>query len=207
LNKVPGLGSSMVRHITELVQNGQSSYHQKLVEAVPKGLQEMLTISGLGAKKVKVIADQLGIYTVGELEFACRENRLVKLEGFGAKSQARVLNGIDLIKRSRGLRLLDRALAEARSVVDALQRHPDVWRVEIAGEVRRRLEVIRDIDIVVTHRHVADDLQLRPCRQQVSINAVRQQAEQALQFAHSAADGRIARRQEAGPDFERAMRR
>lgn len=151
LVKVPGLGASMVRHITELVRDGQSSYHQTLVQTVPAGLQEMLTISGLGARKIRTIYDHLGIDTVGELEYACRENRLVKLDGFGAKTQDRVLKGIDLIKRSHGLHLLDRALNEAKSLVDDLLRHPDVWRVEIAGDVRRRMEVIREIDLVVGH--------------------------------------------------------
>ncbi len=151
LSDVPGLGASMVRHITELVREGQSSYHQSLVQTVPAGFQEMLTISGLGARKIRTIYDHLGIDTVGELEYACRENRLVKLDGFGAKTQERVLKGIDLIKRSRGLHLLDRALNEARSLVEDLLRHPDVWRVEIAGDVRRRMEVIREIDIVVGH--------------------------------------------------------
>ena len=151
LGKVPGLGASMVRHITELVRDGQSSYHQSLVKTVPAGFQEMLTISGLGAKKIRTIHDHLGIDTVGELEYACMENRLVKLNGFGAKTQERVLKGIDLIKRSRGFHRLDRALKEAKSLADDLLRHPDVWRVEIAGDVRRRMEVISEIDLVVSH--------------------------------------------------------
>ena len=151
LGKVPGLGASMVRHITELVRDGQSSYHQSLMNSVPAGFQEMLTISGLGAKKIRTIHDHLGIDTVGELEYACMENRLVKLNGFGAKTQERVLKGIDLIKRSRGFHRLDRALKEAKSLADDLLRHPDVWRVEIAGDVRRRMEVISEIDLVVSH--------------------------------------------------------
>ncbi len=151
LGKVPGLGASMIRHITELVRDGQSSYHQSLVQTVPAGFQEMLTISGLGAKKIRTIYEHLGIDTVGELEYACMENRLVKLNGFGAKTQERVLKGIDLIKRSRGFHLLDRALKEAKSLADDLLRHPDVWRVEIAGDVRRRMEVISEIDLVVSH--------------------------------------------------------
>ena len=151
LGKVPGLGASMIRHITELVRDGQSSYHQSLVKTVPAGFQEMLAISGLGAKKIRTIHDHLGIDTVGELEYACMENRLVKLNGFGAKTQERVLKGIDLIKRSRGFHLLDRAMKEAKSLADDLLRHPDVWRVEIAGDVRRRMEVISEIDLVVSH--------------------------------------------------------
>lgn len=151
LEKVPGLGASMVRHITELVRDGQSSYHQSLVHAVPAGFQEMLTISGLGAKKIRTIYEHLGIDTVGELEYACRENRLVRLNGFGARTQERVLKGIDLIKRSRGFHLLNRAMDEAKTLADDLLRHPDVWRVEVAGDVRRRMEVISAIDLVVGH--------------------------------------------------------
>ena len=151
LEQVPGLGASMVRHITELVRDGQSSYHQSLVHAVPAGFQEMLTISGLGAKKIRTIYEHLGIDTVGELEYACRENRLVRLNGFGARTQERVLKGIDLIKRSRGFHLLNRAMDEAKTLADDLLRHPDVWRVEVAGDVRRRMEVISAIDLVVGH--------------------------------------------------------
>ncbi len=151
LGKVSGLGASMVRHVTELVRDGQSSYHQSLVRTVPSGLQEMLSIKGLGAQKVKTIYDHLGIDTVGELEYACLENRLVELDGFGARTQERVLKGIDLIKRSRGLHLLDQALNDAKSLADSLLSHPDVWRAEIAGDVRRRREVIREADLVVGH--------------------------------------------------------
>lgn len=151
LSDVPGLGSSMVRHITEMVENGHSPYHEELMVAVPAGLQEMLSISGLGSKKVRLIYEQLQIDTVGELEYACRENRLVKLAGFGLKTQERVLKGIDLLKRSRGLHLLNRAVAEAERLVEVFQRHPDVWRVAIAGEVRRCMEVVRDIDLIVSN--------------------------------------------------------
>lgn len=151
LSKVPGLGASMVKHITDMVEKGRSPYHEELAASVPAGLQEMLTISGLGVGKVRLIHEELQIETVGELEYACRENRLVSLDGFGLKTQERVLKGIDLLKRSRGLHLCNRAAAEAEKLVDMFQRHPDVWRVAIAGEVRRGMEVVRDIDLIVSY--------------------------------------------------------
>ena len=88
-----GLGKSMVAHITEMVREGQSGYYQELLKEVPQGFQEMLKISGLGAKKVRLIYDKLGVDTVGELEYACQENRLLSLEGFGLKTQEKVILG------------------------------------------------------------------------------------------------------------------
>ena len=149
LQNVSGLGKSMVDHITEMVREGQSGYYQELLKEVPQGFQEMLKISGLGAKKVRLIYDKLGVDTVGELEYDCQENRLLSLEGFGLKTQEKVILGIDLIKRSDGYFLLSQALNEINPLVDDLVRHPDVWRVEIAGDVRRRMEVVREIDVVV----------------------------------------------------------
>ena len=154
LRDVSGLGSSMVKHVTEMVENDHSPYHEELKATIPVGLQEMLSISGIGAKKVRLIAEQLQIETIGELEYACRENRLVKLDGFGLKTQERVLKGIELLKRSRGLYLLNLATAEADKLVEAFQRHPDVWRVAVAGDVRRGMEVVRDIDFIVSHPDV-----------------------------------------------------
>ncbi len=150
LSEVPGLGKSMVEKITELVNDGSLAYYDDLAATVPEGLREMLGISGLGSKKIRAIHEVLGIETVGELEYACRENRLVSLDGFGEKTQERVLNGIELLKRSRGHHLINRALADAEAVERILKERPDVIRVDIAGEVRRKMEVVQEIQIVVS---------------------------------------------------------
>lgn len=150
LDDIPGLGKSMVDKVTELVEEGNLAYFDELAASVPEGLKEMLSISGLGVKKIRAIDQILGISTVGELEYACRENRLVTLDGFGQKTQERVLAGIELLKRSRGHHLINRALEGAEELLCILQEHPDVIRVSIAGDLRRRMEVVRDIHIVVS---------------------------------------------------------
>ena len=150
LGEIPGLGKSMVEKITELVRKGSLAYYDDLADSVPEGLREMLSISGLGSKKVRAIREVLGIETVGELEYACRENRLVALEGFGQKTQERVLSGIELLKRSRGHHLLNSARAGAELLESLLLDNPAVIRVGIAGEVRRQAEIVKEIQVVVS---------------------------------------------------------
>lgn len=150
LGEIHGLGPALIQKVTELVHTGELAYYERLKASVPEGLREMLSISGLGAKKVRAIYERLGIATVGELEYACRENRLVKLEGFGARTQERVRKGIELLKRYRGHHLIDRALGDARRIVEALKRCPAIGRAAVAGDARRRMEVVHDLDIVAS---------------------------------------------------------
>jgi len=91
--------------VTELVTTGRSTVHQELKSAFPASLLDMAAIPGLGPKKLKAIYDQLGISTVGELEYACIENRLMGLQGFGQKSQEKILAGIRQYKRRQGFHL------------------------------------------------------------------------------------------------------
>src|SRR5436309_12450889 len=94
LGKIKGIGEALQQKITELVTTGRLKYHQELRDSFPPGLMQMLQIPGVGLKKVKVLWDKLGVSTVGELEYACKENRLLKLDGFGEKSQEKILKGI-----------------------------------------------------------------------------------------------------------------
>ena len=148
LGDIQGMGPALIERITELVTTGRMNYHEELSASVPEGLREMLSISGLGSKKVRAIYEHLDITTVGELEYACRENRLATLEGFGQKTQDRVLKGIELLKRYRGHHLINRAIEDAEALAQTLRTCPGVVRVAVAGDVRRRMEIVRHIDMV-----------------------------------------------------------
>jgi DNA polymerase (family 10) len=108
----------------------------------------MIKIPGLGAKKVKIVYDKLGISTLGELEYACRENRLRDLEGFGEKSQQNILEGIELRKKYNERYLYPVALQESERIRNYLSQNNKIIQLEIAGSLRRKLETIKDIDIV-----------------------------------------------------------
>src|SRR5262245_29927423 len=113
LRSLKSIGAALAEKISELVMTGHLGYYETLQQQVPAGLREMLTIPGIGPKKVKAIYDQLSIATVGELEYACHENRLVDLPGFGRKTQENILKGINRLKQHRGQYLYHEAMQVA----------------------------------------------------------------------------------------------
>lgn len=149
LAELRGFGPALIEKVTELVTAGRSSYLQDLRAKVPPGLLDLLRIPGLGPKRVKEIHDLLGVATLGELEYACHENRLAGLPGFGEKMQARVLAGIAVVKKHAERFLLDVASAEGARLERALAGLPGVKRISLAGSLRRRRETVGDLDLVV----------------------------------------------------------
>ncbi|MFO7153554.1 MAG: DNA polymerase/3'-5' exonuclease PolX [Caldicoprobacter oshimai] len=150
LKDVKGIGEALNKKLTELVTTGRLKYYEELKESVPPGLVEMLKIPGLGPKKIKTLYDKLGITTIGELEYACIENRLVSLPGFGEKTQKKILEGIQFIKQFSGHHLYFEAYEEAVKLKEYLKNTGLVIRCEIAGSIRRKKEIVKDIDILAT---------------------------------------------------------
>ena len=148
LERTAGLGPATIGVVRELVETGDSSYLERLLDETPEGLIEMLRVPGLGTAKIHAIHQGLGVETLQELEAAARDGRLAKLPRFGAKTAEKVLRGIAFLRENGALVLFPQARAEAMRMVASVRRHPDVERAEIAGSVRRRREVIRDVDVV-----------------------------------------------------------
>src|SRR5438094_10412499 len=148
LRNVKGIGQTLEGTVTELVTTGRSTVYEELKAAFPASLLDMAAIPGLGPKKIKAIYDQLGISSVGELEYACIENRLVGLPGFGQKTQEEILAGIRQYKRRQGFHLYANVIEEAESILTALRGAPGVVRADYAGEIRRRLEVAQGLSFV-----------------------------------------------------------
>ena len=135
----------------ELAATGRSSTLDELREQIPPGLVEMLGIPGLGIAKVRQIHERLHIESLAELEDAARDGRLAALPRFGRKTAENVRRGIAALRQASAFRLLHHALDEAQGIARALGALEGVRRVEIAGSVRRRREIIRDLDFVVVH--------------------------------------------------------
>ena len=148
LGEVKGIGQAIEAKITTLVTTGQLPYYEELKKAVPGGVIELMRIPGLGPKKARMLHDRLGINTIGELEYACRENRLVPLPGFGANTQERILAGIEFLKKFQGQFRLADVLPAATALVQELQAHPAVRQASVAGSIRRYKEVVHDVDLV-----------------------------------------------------------
>jgi DNA polymerase (family 10) len=125
------------------------AYFEELIHDIPESLLELVQIPNLGPKKIKVLYDDLGITNVGELEYACRENRLIGLPGFGKKTQEKILHGIEFVKRHKGEYLTGEVYPIAYNIREKLQAIVMEGAVEVCGSVRRRKEIVRDIDILV----------------------------------------------------------
>ncbi len=150
IRKIKGIGTALADKITALVTTGKLDYYDDLKASVPQGLVEMTAIPGFGPKKVKKVYDELGIASISELEYACKENRLADLAGFGAKTQDKILQGIAFLRKYRERHLFHRAEAAAKPLLEAVAGHPEVIRAEVAGSLRRKKETIKDIDIVAS---------------------------------------------------------
>lgn len=149
ITRLRGIGPVTLAVLDELVETGDSEYLDLLRETTPEGLIEMLRIPGLGPARIHKLHAGLGVDTVQELEEAALDGRLASLPGFGEKTAARILRGIASLRESTGQMLFSLADAVARRLREVVERRPGVVRVAIAGSLRRRMEIVRDIDLVV----------------------------------------------------------
>jgi DNA polymerase (family 10) len=150
LGEVKGIGDALKEKITTLVTTGRLQYLEDLRKKTPPGLVQMLRIPSLGPKKVKALYDQLGVDTLDKLRAACLEGKVAGLKGFGARTQEKILSGIDFVAQSGQRVRLDQALPLALRLMNGLRDAPGVVRMEVCGSVRRRKETIKDIDILVS---------------------------------------------------------
>ncbi len=148
LREISGIGASLADTIKELVETGELAYFKELTESLPPGLFDILKLPGLGPKKVSKLYQELGISTLGELEYACVENRLLELSGFGAKTQDKIVKGIDHLKKFQGQHLYANVIGYAETILEVVRGWPEVEKVELAGSIRRKKEIIKDIDLV-----------------------------------------------------------
>lgn len=143
-----GIGSSTGSKIRELLETGKLQALEEIMNRTPKGVLEMMQIKGLGPKKIAVIWREMGIESVGELEYACNENRLAQFKGFGAKTQESILQNIAFIRLNQNYRLWAEVETLANTLVSQLSRVNPGKKFELSGEVRRQMPTVEFIDII-----------------------------------------------------------
>jgi DNA polymerase (family 10) len=151
LGQVHGIGKAIADKLTEYGETGSVEYLRKLEEEVPPGLLDFLRIPGLGPKTAKDIYDTLGIANLDDLEAALRDGRLGKVPKIRAKTEDNIKKGLEALKgHGSGPRtLLPKAMLTSDAIVQLLAELPQVQKISSAGSVRRRVESIGDLDIVV----------------------------------------------------------
>ncbi|RZK82417.1 MAG: DNA polymerase/3'-5' exonuclease PolX [Pedobacter sp.] len=153
IGQVDGLGKSISGKVWELLQTGTMAELEAILGQTPEGIVEMLAIKGIGPKKILVIWKDLGIENIGELYYACNENRLIEAKGFGLKTQEEIKKVIEFRMAAHGKFLY----AQAEPLVNKLFEDLSVWLngfegdtlLGIAGEYRRCEEVVDEILLVI----------------------------------------------------------
>ncbi len=149
LESVKGIGKSIAGVIAEAATSGSSPMLEQLRSETPAGITQMMRIPNLGPKKIRTLFEKLGVSDIRELEDACNAGRVGGLPGFGDKSVGRILQGIAQVRRFSGQWLLPAGEAAAVPLLKGLRECPAVLEARIAGSLRRRREIIRDIDLLV----------------------------------------------------------
>ncbi len=144
-----GVGPATLQIVSEIVTTGRAGLLEELREQIPPGLVEMLAVSGLGVAKIRQIHDALDIDSLPELEAAALDGRLGRLPRFGPKTSENILKGIAYLRKASAYRLLHHAADEAEGLRAALERLPGVRHAFVAGDVRRRVEIVRDLVLVL----------------------------------------------------------
>ena len=141
-----GLGSAISQAVSEGIwPNDWIDLHNN----TPPGLIEMLGIPGLGPKRIKIMNEELGVDSIATLKQAALEDSIAGLKGFGAKSQQKMLDGIELLARFRSRRRLDIGLMYGEAFEQKIATIDGVIKAQLAGSARRRKETIGDLDVVV----------------------------------------------------------
>ena len=148
LTEVKGIGDSVAELVAEFADTGTAQAYEKLRAATPEGLLDMLRVPGLGPRKIVAIRKALGIETLDALEQACRNGQLATLKGFGSKTQAAILKGVEFIRAHEGHCRTDTAHQNAQSLLAALR--PHAQHLAIAGELRRARETVQQLDFVIS---------------------------------------------------------
>lgn len=148
LFSMKGIGKSTGAKIRELMETGKLEALETILGETPPGILEMMQIKGLGPKKIALIWKQMGIETVGELEYACNENRLAAFKGFGAKTQQSILDNLAFIRANQNFRLWQEVETISQTLVSQLGKANPDKMFALGGEIRRQMPVVEHIDII-----------------------------------------------------------
>jgi DNA polymerase (family 10) len=155
IQAIQGIGKGIADKIIELLDEGTTTELQNYLEKTPVGVVEMLSVKGIGPKKVSLLWHELGIESTGELLYACNENRLVSIKGFGAKTQESIKKALEYKLANLGKLHFAEAEDVASTVVNFIKNEEPNWEIELTGELRRKMEVINGIEILVDIDEVA----------------------------------------------------
>lgn len=150
LEEIPGVGEGIAKKIVEFLKTGKIKEYNRLKKLVPAHINILVKIPGMGPKKVKKLNKLLKISTVTQLEKAARQHKIANIEGFGEKSEQDILEGIALMRKSKGRILLREAEKVANNIISQLRKFKEVKNISAAGSLRRKKQTVGDVDILAS---------------------------------------------------------
>lgn len=150
---VPGIGKDLALKIEEMLLHGKMTALKELEKEVPVGILEIMNVEGMGPKKTKFVWKKFDVKNVADLEKLCKSGKLTELKGWGERSVANILKGIEIMKKFGERVPIAVAMNMAEAIVAILNKSKLCKNVEIAGSLRRGRDTIGDIDILVTSEH------------------------------------------------------
>ncbi len=156
LKGVKGIGEALRDKLHEMATTDRLVFHENLRAEFPNSLFALFELQGLGPKKIKTLHRELGIHSIDDLKRACEENRIAGTPGFGAKTQANILEAIAHRESYAGIFRLGSVAHVVEDLLEKLRDHPDALRVATCGSYRRSKETVHDIDLLVATAHPAE---------------------------------------------------
>ncbi len=151
LREIPGVGEALQKKLDELLGTGRLDYYEELRAEVPDGVVDLLTIPEVGPRKARLLWEKLGVQSVVDAEKAARAGKLRDLPGLGARSEQRILEGIESLQRRSKRIPLGVAWPVAQELAQALRKQLRIRTVEPVGSLRRMKDTIGDIDLLAAH--------------------------------------------------------
>ena len=144
-----GIGASTGQKIIEFIENGKINALEDIISKTPNGIIEMISIKGIGPKKINTIWKEMEIESIGELLYACKENRLKLFKGFGEKTQQNVIDAIEFYNKNRGRYLFAQVENIITDFTSFLSLYLPQIKIEITGQFKRQLEIIDKIEYLI----------------------------------------------------------
>lgn len=149
ISAIKGIGDSTAKKITEMLDTGELTVLNEMIVKTPPGVIEMLNIKGIGPKKIQTIWKEMGIESIGELLYACNENRLTLYKGFGEKTQQNVQEAIEFYQSKQGHFLYAEAEVIFPQIDGYLKKIFSAETVHVTGAYRRQALTIEEMEFVV----------------------------------------------------------
>lgn len=149
LTEIPSIGKTIAEKINEMLDTGKLQFYEKLAQEIPPGVVDIMRINGVGPKKAKLFWQELNIVNIEMLKTAAEKGELRALSGMGAKSEQKILDGIEALSRQTGRTRLGDALPAAQAILDQLMALPEAIEGAIAGSIRRGRPTIGDVDLLI----------------------------------------------------------